>query len=1094
MARDKWPVMCVVLLALSLSAAVLPGRSAAEPAVPKALADWRDWVLHGAESHRCPLIAGGEGRTCVFPGFLQLDLQAQSGGRFVMEVTADAADWLHLPGDNNCWPTAVTLDGKPAVVTARNGRPALYLGTGPHRVAGMYAWTQQPDGLTLPDGLAHVQLTMDGAAVPFPGRDDKGRLWLKAHASSAGEADEVNVAVVRKIADGVPMIITAQIVLRVSGRARELTLEGALLPDTLPLSVSGDIPAKLDDSGKMRVQAQAGTHVIEVVARTAGNPASLALPPRVAPWPQEEFWAFAADEALRQVSLSGAVPTDPTRTPMSEDWYALPAFVVAQGAALHIETLRRGEPTPPPGRLSVHRNIWLDMGGEGYSVHDTLEGTLHQGGRLDLSRGILGQAQLKTPQGWESQLITHNPADGQAGVEIRQRDFQLRSDWRIEGSARELPAVSWSQDVQELSVDLHLPPGWRLLTARGVDDVSDTFWDNWNLFSFFFVLIMALAIGRLTHWGFGLLALVALALSYQEPDAPFFAWIFLLLTVALLRVLPQGRAHKTGVWLFWASVVGIAAVLAVFSVYQIRHGLYPQTGDPNSGISTHFAGMGTADAPSPAEVSKRDIEREEALAVRRPTGIPKTGMGLLAGAVLDGDASFEEVDGRPVEPEEERDVAAEEAKVAAGTPLQTRQKEAKVPKAKGALSRLSSSVYAYENEFADPKSVIQTGPGMPKWSWNTWQLRWSGPVGQAHSLKLYLLSPAVNLLLSILRVLLLVALCLRLVWAGKKTPPASDDTLSRMKARALSPFVSLGLLLALCAVPLRAHADVIPPDNLLSELRSRLLAPPICAPQCLENAALHVRLGPDGHLSLTAEVHAGAALTWPIPGPVANWSPQEIRIDGRKTDATRLMPDGFVHVRIPTAGRHQVTVTGPVPDAPSLTLEIPGGTRRVTQELDGWKLEGLRAAGSLESSLLLVRTALAKEDAAETERAGFEEGSYPPWFTVTRTLDVGVLWQVQTRVQRQSPVGTPLVVRIPLLPGESVVDEAFPVEAAHLVVSLGRNESEVSWRSTLPESPQMTLQAAAQGAWSEVWDIRCGRIWQCHFSGIAPVSTPQGDA
>ena len=65
-----------------------------------------------------------------------------------------------------------------------------------------------------------------------------------------------------------------------------------------------------------------------------------------------------------------------------------------------------------------------------------------------------------------------------------------------------------------------------------------------------------------------------------------------------------------------------------------------------------------------------------------------------------------------------------------------------------------SSSYQQKIDLAqiDPRAMVQTGPGMPVWGGHTISLRWSGPVEKSQRLRLWLLSPKVNLVLAFLRV------------------------------------------------------------------------------------------------------------------------------------------------------------------------------------------------------------------------------------------------------------------------------------------------------------------------------------------------------
>ena len=57
----------------------------------------------------------------------------------------------------------------------------------------------------------------------------------------------------------------------------------------------------------------------------------------------------------------------------------------------------------------------------------------------------------------------------------------------------------------------------------------------------------------------------------------------------------------------------------------------------------------------------------------------------------------------------------------------------------------------------DPKSLVQTGPGLPGWHWRTVRLAWNGPVDAGQALALSLIGPKTTLVLCLARVALLLA-------------------------------------------------------------------------------------------------------------------------------------------------------------------------------------------------------------------------------------------------------------------------------------------------------------------------------------------------
>jgi hypothetical protein len=1066
--RRHWsPVTIGTLLALLASAPAAAADPFPVKDLPPDLAPWVPWVLDAVPD--APCVQRGEEALCAWPGTLALALD-DGGGRFEQAVLADRTLWFPLPGDAAHWPQDVTLDGRPTVVLEIGGQPAVRVEAGSRRLAGRLVWSAVPEGIRVPPRTALISLAVNGREVPFPRRDEDGLLWLQSAAAGDEETERLDLEVFRHVADGVPVVVTTKIVLRASGKAREVDLGPALVPGTVPLKVTADIPARVDKDGRLRVQVRAGTHHVEISARLEGDPASLAppAPPAAAApaaWPGEEIWVWQADEKLRQVALAGAPGIDPGRTNLPAEWTSLPAFLLRPGTPLTIGTTRRGEPEPPPDQIHLSRELWMDLDGEGFTARDRLSGELSRTWRLDLAaKGALGHAAVDGTD----QLITTNESNSRPGVELRRGALAMTAEWRLEGADRALPAVAWSEDVQSLETTLHLPPGWTLITARGVDELPGTWWDEWDLFAFFFVLLVSLAIGRLTRWWFGLVALVTLILLHQRPDLPFGLWVFLwvdlLVFLGLLTVLPRGKLSLVAAICCWVSVVLLVAAMIPFMVTQIRTGLYPQIDEEYSGggVAEMFANADMTMAIQTAAPAVSKFE-EKALDQRgeadEETGIAAGGEGYLSSVagkkedMLQRQVRANELDGR--------------ADYRRGSGDGWGKGGRKAPQ-RASLQQ-------------DPKAVVQTGPGVPDWSWRSWHLGWSGPVDSDHEIRLYLFSPGVNLALSLLRVALLLLLLIRVVVEVlARSKPALPPREPRPAAGA-AVAAGVAALLLLALAPGRAAAE--PPDpDLLGELRGRLTRAPECRPACVSTSLLGIAVTPAG-LRLAADVHSGDETTWRVPGPARNWVPAAIRVDGRPTSGIALLEDGFLHVRL-GPGRHLVEAEGGLPPGDAVTLELGATPRRVTVDAPGFVVDGLRQGGRSESSIQLTRKVERSEDGSAKAA---DESSYPPWLEVTRTLDLGIPWLVHTRVRRVSPTGTPVMAKIPLLEGESVTESEVQVEEGAVVLSLGRDGTELEWSSTLAERERIELAAPEGRPWSEQWILRCSPVWRCTHEGLIPL-------
>jgi hypothetical protein len=88
-------------------------------------------------------------------------------------------------------------------------------------------------------------------------------------------------------------------------------------------------------------------------------------------------------------------------------------------------------------------------------------------------------------------------------------------------------------------------------------------------------------------------------------------------------------------------------------------------------------------------------------------------------------------------------------------------------------------------------------------------------------------------------------------------------------------------------------------------------------------------------------------------------------------------------------------------------------------------------------------------------------------------------------------VGAPIALRVPLLAGEAPTRANLVVEKGEVAVSLGGDETEAVWQSTLEQAPQLVLRAPEGRPWSEVWQLHCSPIWSCAASGLPPVSRMQ---
>jgi hypothetical protein len=1041
-------VPAAALTAPAAAAAVRDPPGSSRESIPAPLQPWIPWVLHGHEEAFCPVVRGQvdtsapEGnsssqvieRACLWPSRLDLVLDDR-GGRFAQdwEVFRDA--WVVLPGEARSWPQDVRVDGRPAPVATRGGAASVRLGRGRHRVEGRFTWPSLPPLLPVPEESALLGLTVRGHAVPFPVRDAEGRVWLEKRAGAAEEESRLDVAVHRLLDDEVPPFLVTRIELRVSGRSREVDLGKPLPAGFTPMSLTGPLPARLGAGGRLLAQVRPGAWVLELLARHEGPLESATLPPASDPWPSDEAWVVQARPAIRVVRVEGVQAIDPQQTTLPDTWRSLPAYQLKAGDTLKLVEVSRGDADPAPDRLSLERALWLDFDGGGLTAHDVIRGQFKRAWRLEMpAPGVLGRVSMDGAD----QLITRGAKDGASGVEVRQGEAAMTADSRWPRGGP-LPATGWDTEFQGASVDLRLPPGWRILHASGADETASTWVASWNLLDLFLVLLISMGTARLFGWRTLWLALGALGLSWIEPGAPRWTWAAAVALTALAGALPDGRIKMTARVFQAGAIVALLPVLIPFLVMQARTALYP--------------------ALEPA--------------ARAPYG--RAGAGGIGALDLNGDVQYRL--GPREEEKAEEDLGnapRSEGFIASSGPSRSQVPSAPPPPAK-----------IYSNLAADPKAAAQTGPGLPDWQWRRATLRWTGPVEPGQTIRLWLLPPWLNFLIAWTRIALLAMLLLILVagaaraWGTALRLGPVDRWLKLVTATAIVMALLPGAAGAGAASGV--FAAEIPPSDALESLRARLLEPPDCLPDCVSFPRLALEADPD-RLRLRLELHAAGLIAVPLPGGVDQWLPGRAVLDDGPAPLRR---DGSGRLWVALSpGTHHVLLEGALPDRDVVPISLPLTPREVTSRATGWKIEGIQdgrlAEGTLQLSRVRARAAAAPGPAGGSE-------TLAPFVRIARSIELGLRWQVTTEVARLTPPGSAVLIEVPLLPGESVTSAEPPVVGDRAIVRLGPDATGASWTSVLLVKPEVALRAPASALWTETWKVAAGPVWHVEVEGPPPV-------
>ncbi len=993
--------------------------------VPSELEPWVDWVLWEHKELACPVSYQGENRYCTWPGGLHFQL-TDSGGRFTQTITVYKKGTVLLPGGTGRWPENVLVDGSPVAVLSQHDMPAIDLHPGSYQIEGGFAWHSLPESLLLPDTAGIVLLELNGINIKYPLIKD-GRIWLGASTNQSAARrpmDKLSLVVTRKLRDGHPFEITTLMMLQVSGQQREVVLGSPLLDDFVPLRVRSKLPARLGSDGKLRVQVKPGQWQLEVDAYHPGNLQQLGSPGQASPWPKEEVWAFEARPEVRLVEIANGVQVDPRQTRLPEHWRQLPAYLVKPDETLQIRVIRRGDPVPDPDNLRLKRTLWLDFSGLGYTMQDQLQGKMTSGWRLSVDPDIeLGRVALNGKPQFITRMDEKRP-----GVEVRRGAIDLHAESRLNRSD-EIPVTGWGRDLQQVSADLNLPPGWKLLATTGVDVEHASWVKQWSLYDLFVVFIVAFGVGRLWGWRWAAVALITLGLIWHEPGAPRGIWFYLLVVAALGRVISEGRMAYLlrSAWL--GGLVVLALIVLPFAIDQARTGLYPQLQltAPQYPVSIP--------APTPAPPPMREMS----------------------------DAPAPMVDGMAI--------------------------KRKAHKAREAVGGLASSVQSYREPksktskqwLPDKNAQVQTGPGLPDWKWRRISLRWDGPVTQSQQMQLLLAGPKTNMALNFLRILLTALLAWLFVdWAKSRLRRIPGSSVTSSTAGSTAAVVMV--IVAGFNGMQDARAVDYPSSELLQELEQRLIEPPECLPQCADIARMRLDIQ-DDNFSIFMRVNAAQESAAPVPlgalVAVSAW------MDGEPSPLLRAGGEHWMQI---PAGKHELEIIGRMPDRTQLSLALPLLPHQLELDVKGWTVEGVNAQGVPNQQLLLTRVAKAGTQSSDNK---LTPSVLPPFIRVERTLRLGMEWLVENRVTRLSPTGVPVSIQIPLLPGESVVTEGFPVKQNKVLVTLSPGARGTSWMSRMPQTGKITLKASSSSGWIERWKVDVSPIWHVASEGIAPAHHQQ---
>jgi hypothetical protein len=663
--------------------------------------------------------------------------------------------------------------------------------------------------------------------------------------------------------------------------------------------------------------------------------------------------------------------------------------------------------------LNLSRTMWLDFDGSGYIVLDRIDGQMQSDWRLDMQQPY---ALLSATEGGESLLITGGKAEGQTGVEVRRTAVDLQALGRSE-TRDTMPASGWDSRFAQVRATLHLPPGHKLLAAPGVDAAGGSWVSQWQLLDFFLVLIITIAVMRLMGAGAAVIAGLAMVLSVHEMFAPGWLWVNLLVAIALMRVAPAGRLRQLVSSYQVLSAVALVIVLVPFIASQLRIALYPQLEPQYNEYQLYDYAV-----PETVSLQKESGFMEEVVRMQRSSdAVTREGAMMLAAPDDSGKA---------------RDFAR----------------------------------YA-------PNAIVQAGPGIPSWQWNSYSLSWTGPLDATQTMRLIVLP---RWLVSTLRfaevlLLLLFAAVLAAAVFNKRWSLPGGLALGRDGAAGA---LAVTVMLLMFGISPPAEAD-IPDATLLQQLKDRLLEPPDCVPRCAEIVAADVAIEANA-IAMTLRIDALQEVAVPLPGSADGWHPDAVRTKAATAQRVFRSTDGTLWMKV-APGSNSLTLRGAVPAVDSLEIPFPAAPRVIRVDGSGWDIAGIKDRRLLSGSLQLTRLQTGTDG---DPQARWESSRFPAFAGITRNIELDLDWRVTTTVSRVAPMEGAVTLDVPLIEGESIVSGDFVVSDGRVLISMSPQQRVVSWTSNLPRKSPLTLTANDGASWKEVWRFAVGNIWNAEFAGV----------
>lgn len=580
--------------------------------IPDELKGWVNWVHRNDSTFECNHHQNQA--ICQGAGILSLKVRA-TGMDFEQTWTLDKAASVPLPQAPRLWPQNILVNGRPSTtlgVIDDNG-PKMKLPPGQFKIQGQYRWSKTPSYLILQKENQNFRLKYQSQNKDNLLLDSQGKLWLSKEKTNQWEKNEnkLSLKVYRKLSDDIPRTLTTQVNISYQGPQKELITGPFLLKGFHLESLKSPMPAQVTEEGQLKVLLKTGDWTLTMKSRQIGNSNEWQIPQVDSLWPVEEIWAFEPFLKYRTSQVLDLPPIDVQQMDIKPTWKSLPNYLIHPGQIFKLKELSRGEAQSSLDEITLNKHIWLDFDGKGATIEDHIHNQLKHRRRLTVLPEIdLGSVNLNTLD----QVITKDD-EGQIGIEVMPGSSQMTTLSRLKDSPYNIPSTGWNFPVKSLKHHLHVPPGWKILAISGVDSETDSWLAQWDLWDFFLVICILMAIFKTMSYHWVIIGALSIVLPYHETHAPLYLWLNLIILIQLQKI--EMSEHWTKIYqgYKYLSLILALGFCINFFVNQLRIAIYPQLElniemDSSYESKAYNLDSEIAEASAPLKESKRKKSRQ----------------------------------------------------------------------------------------------------------------------------------------------------------------------------------------------------------------------------------------------------------------------------------------------------------------------------------------------------------------------------------------------------------------------------------------------------------------------------------------------------